>query len=146
VSAKDKATGKEQSITITGGSSLSDNEVKKMVDDAENYADADKKKKDLIESRNRLDTTVYQAEKMLNDNREQLSEETISGLEGALSGAKTVLDGDLHEEMDAAQTTLQNILHATATEMYQTTQAEATPAGPESDEPIDVEFNEEARP
>jgi len=143
VSAKDKATGKEQSITITSGGSLSDEEIKGMVSDAKDFADADKKKKQLIESRNKLDSMVYQSEKMLNDNRETLSDETVSGLDDAISSAKVALDSDDVETLNTGLSSLEGVLHAAATEMYksQVPEPELTP-DPDS-EPIDVEFTQE---
>jgi len=150
VSAKDKATGKEQSITITSGGSLSDEEIKKMVNDATDYAEADKQKKAIIESRNKLDNLIYQGENMINDNRETLSDASISGLENALTEAKTARDADVLDEIDAAFSSLQNIVHTCATELYQATQKEpeSQAEGNEaesttnSDEPIDVDFSE----
>jgi len=150
VSAKDKATGKEQSITITSGGSLSDEEIKKMVNDATDYAEADKQKKAIIESRNKLDNLIYQGENMINDNRETLSDASISGLENALTEAKTARDADVLDEIDVAFSSLQNIVHTCATELYQATQKEpeSQAEGNEaesttnSDEPIDVDFSE----
>ena len=142
-SAKDKATGKEQSITITGGGSLSDEDVKTMVDDAENYAEIDKQKRQLIEARNKLDSIVYQSEKMLNDSRDNISEETVVGLEAAIGDAKEALDTDELETLNSVFSALENTLHAAAGELYQASQANNDEGEkPDDDDPIDVEFTE----
>ena len=91
VSAKDKASGKEQKITITDSSGLSDEEIEKMVKDAKEHAEEDKNAKELVEKRNKLDGTILQVEKALKENKEKLSEDDVKSLEAALQKAKTAL-------------------------------------------------------
>jgi len=135
VSAKDKATGKEQSITITSGGSLSDDEIKEMVTDAENYAEADKLKKKIIETRNKLDSIIYQAENMLNDEDKKIAQETVDALGEKLKAAKSAVDSDEIKDLESAYSALEEILHAAAAEMYQQQAGEQT-----NDEPVDVDF------
>ena len=138
VSAKDKATGKEQSITITSGGSLSDDEIKNMVKDAESFAESDKLKKQIIEVRNKLDSLVYQATNMLNDEEKKISEETQNALSEALETGKNALDSDVIDELEGAHSSLESILHAAAAEMYQ-----QPPNDMSDDSPIDVDFSTE---
>jgi molecular chaperone DnaK len=91
VSAKDKGSGKEQSITIQNSGNLDKEEVEKAAKEAEAHADEDKKKRAAIEARNQLDSAVYQAEKLKNDNKEKLSEDDIKALDEAMEAAKEVL-------------------------------------------------------
>jgi len=91
VSAKDKGSGKEQSITIQNSGNLDKEEVEKAAKEAEAHADEDKKKRAAIEARNQLDSAVYQAEKLKNDNKDKLSEDDVKVLDEAMSAAKEVL-------------------------------------------------------
>lgn len=139
VSAKDKATGKEQSITITSGGSLSEDEIKKMVNDAENYAEADKVKKKIIETRNKLDSLIYQADNMIDDDEKNIADETTDALKTAVETARAAMDSDDLENIESAHSGLENILHLAAKEMYQQ-QAESANMG---EGPIDVDFTTE---
>jgi molecular chaperone DnaK len=118
VSAKDKATGKEQSIRIEGQGGLSEDEISKMVDDAKLAEEEDKAKLVEIESRNMLDGAVYQSEKLLSENEEKLSESTVSNLREAIDNAKDSLDKS--EDLENAFKQLQSVLHAASTELYDT--------------------------
>ncbi|MCP3910188.1 MAG: molecular chaperone DnaK [Actinomycetia bacterium] len=107
VSAKDKATNKEQSMTITGQSSLSDDVIDQMVSDAEAHAEDDKRKKEEAEIRNQADSLVYQTEKMLKDQAEQISSEDEESLRGALQSLKEVLEeGDAETIKDRTEAVL----------------------------------------
>src|ERR1700743_1716221 len=88
VTAKDKGTGKEQSITISGSGNLDKTEVEKMAKDAEIHAEEDKQKKEAVEARNQLDSAVYQAEKMETEYKDKLSEEDIKTIDEAAEKAK----------------------------------------------------------
>src|SRR5688572_9242315 len=90
VTAKDKGSGKEQSITISGSGNLDKSEVEKMAKEAETHADEDKKKRDAVEARNILDNTIYQAEKMKSDYGDKMDEEDKKVLEEAISDAKKI--------------------------------------------------------
>ena len=150
VSAKDKATGKTQSITITGEGSLSDEEIQKMVDDAKVHEDEDREKKKIIEIRNKLDSLVYQSEKMISENRETISEDTLSNLENYLATSKEALDSDSISTLEDACSSLESAMHTLASELYskgQENSAEEESPGSTaendlSDDIIDAEFEE----
>ncbi len=104
VSAKDMATGKEQKITITASTGMSEAEIQKMVRDAETHAEDDKKRKEEIETRNRLDNLIYGTEKTLNEGRGKLDAAAVKTVEDALAGAKeAVKAGDAGRMRDAEQ-------------------------------------------
>ena len=92
VSAKDMGTGKEQKITITSSSGLNKDDIDKMVKEAESHADDDRRKREEIEARNKGDSTVYQVEKSLNENRSKLSDSDVKAVEAALADAKKALE------------------------------------------------------
>ncbi len=118
VSAKDLATGKEQSIKITASSGLSKEEVEKMIRDAEMHAEEDRKKKELIEARNQLDSLIYTTEKTLNENKDTLDEASKSNLEAAIEKAKKAMETDNAEEIKNATQELSNASHKLAEAMY----------------------------
>jgi molecular chaperone DnaK len=96
VSAKDLGTGKEQKITITSSSGLNKDDVDKMVKEAESHADEDRRKREEIEARNRADSTIYQVEKALNENRAKVPEADATAVDAALADAKrAVEEGDV---------------------------------------------------
>ena len=91
-SAKDKGTGKEQKITITGSSGLTEAEIQRMVKDAESHEADDKSRRESVEARNHLDNAIYQAEKLLNDNREKIPAAERAEVEREIESAKKVLE------------------------------------------------------
>ncbi len=99
VSAKDIATGKEQSIQITASSGLSKEEIDALIKDAEVHADDDKKKKDLVEARNHADTLIYSTEKSLKDLGDKVDANTRSNIETASAALKKAMEGDDVEEI-----------------------------------------------
>jgi molecular chaperone DnaK len=103
VTAKDKGTGKEQSITIQNSGNLDKTEVEKMAKDAEAHAEEDKKKRESIDARNQLDSAVYQAEKMKSDYKDKLSEDDVKTLDEAVEAAKKVV-ADEKADKDALET------------------------------------------
>jgi molecular chaperone DnaK len=129
VSAKDRATNKEQKITITASTGLSKEEAEKMRSDAEAHAEDDKKKLAEIEARNILDNRVYQVEKLIADNREKLSESDIKPVEEAVAAAKTALAGGILEQIQSATQTLESASHKLAEVLYKTAQASGAQAG-----------------
>jgi molecular chaperone DnaK len=132
VSAKDLATGKEQKITLTSSSGLSDDEVKKMVKDAELHAEEDKKRREEIEVKNQADSTVYQMEKFLKENANEIPGEHQAKANEALEKLKKVKDGGDVEAIKAAMTEVQESLHAWSKERYeQATKSQEGAAGPE---------------
>tara|TARA_R100000664_G_C2759878_1_gene150195 strand:- start:8377 stop:10239 length:1863 start_codon:yes stop_codon:yes gene_type:complete len=142
VSAKDKATSKEQKITITSSGTLSDDEVKKMIEDAESFAEEDKLKRDIIEARNSLDTLVYQSEKMISENRESISIENIEEVEKNILLAKESLDSDSLENIQSAKNSLESAIHNLSSSMYSSAKDEEDKADVDSDI-VDAEFTEE---
>lgn len=94
VSAKDKATNKEQQITIQSSGGLSEADIEQMVRDAETFATADKARKDLIDAKNEADTLVYSAEKNISDHKDKVGAEIITGINDAISALKTSMEGE----------------------------------------------------
>ena len=132
VNAKDLGTGKEQKITITGSSGLCDNEIEDMVKNAEEHAEEDRKIKEKIEARNKLDNLVYSSEKILNDNREKISETDAKNIEDAVEKGKQVSKDGSAEEMNKAAEELTQASHKLAEAMYQTAQQQAGAGSAES--------------
>jgi len=112
VKAKDKATGKEQSITITGGSSLSDAEIDAAVDEAERFAEEDSHKRQVIEAQNKLNTLIYQSEKFARENKG-------FDLDAEIASAKEAENAEDIDVLTAAIETLESALHTASAEMYQ---------------------------
>ncbi len=143
VSAKDKGTGQEQKITISGSTALSDEEVDRMVTDAESHADEDRKKKEAAETRNTADTLVYSTEKTLSDLGEKVPEDIKTACEEAIAEAKTALEDDDTDAIKAATEKLQESGYKLAEIVYAEAQTEAqaaesaegeeTPAGDEEE-------------
>jgi len=129
VSAKDRATNKEQKITITASTGLSKEEAEKMRSDAEAHADEDKKKLAEIEARNILDNRVYQVEKLIADNRDKLSESDTKPVEEAVAAAKSALAGGILEQIQSATQQLESASHKLAEVLYKTAQATGAQAG-----------------
>jgi len=139
VSAKDLGTGQEQKITITGSTALSDEEVDRMINDAEAHADEDRRKKEEAEARNNADTLVYGTEKTLADLGEKVPEDTKSEIESAIADVKKALEGDDTEAIKTATTRLQEKSYKLAEIVYQQAQEEqAAEQGstPEPDEEV----------
>ncbi|MBI1952407.1 molecular chaperone DnaK [Candidatus Saccharibacteria bacterium] len=119
VSAKDKGTSKEQSITIQNSSGLSKEEVEKAAKDAEVHADEDKKKRETIEVKNQLDNAVYQAEKMKTDYKDKLGEEDLKTLQEAVDEAKTHLEATDKDELEKAAKDLSDKIMPIGAKMYE---------------------------
>ncbi len=119
VSAKDKATSKEQKITITSSSGLSPDEIEKMASDAESHAADDTKRKEQVEARNRADSMVYSTEKTLAENREKLADDDAKKIEEAISAVKKAMEGDDVGEINKTVDHLQTASHKLAEAMYQ---------------------------
>ena len=127
VTAKDVATGKDQKIAITSSSGLSKEEVERMAKEAEAHSAEDKEKREEVETRNQLDSMVYQVEKMLKENGDKISGGERGEVENALGDAKKALDGGDHKSMQTARDRLQTASHKLAEAMYK-----ATPPNPEA--------------
>ncbi|MDX1495207.1 MAG: Hsp70 family protein, partial [Longimicrobiales bacterium] len=129
VSAKDRATGKEQKIRIEASSGLSDAEIDRMVKDAEKHADEDAKRREQVESKNQLDTLIYQVEKDTEEWGDKLSEGSQTRLKEATEAAKEALKGDDLDTINSARDELMQAFSAAGQEMYQAQAAEAEAAG-----------------
>ena len=129
VSAKDLGTGKEQKIEIKAGSGLSDEEIKKMVSDAESHADDDRKARELAEARNLGENAAYQAERQLTDLGDQVDEASKKEIEDAITAVREVLEGDDKDAIEARANELNQAFHKVSEAVYQKAQAEQAAAG-----------------
>ncbi len=121
VSAKDLGTAKEQKITITASSGLSKNEIDRMVKDAQAHSDEDRKRREEIEAKNRLDSLIYSSEKTFTENKSKLGASDVSSFESALADAKKALEAGGTAPMNAAGERLQEAAHKLAEAMYRAT-------------------------
>lgn len=119
VTAKDKASGKEQKITITGSTGLDKNEIDQMVKDAEARAEEDAKKKEAIEARNVADNLIYTAEKMLRDNGDKVKEEDKKEVEEKISALRGILDSGTKEDVEEKTKDLSETIQKVGAQMYQ---------------------------
>ena len=129
VSAKDRGTGKEQNITITSSSGLNEDEIEKMVQDAESHATEDQERRKKVEARNQLDSLVYSTEKSLGEHGDKLDDAGKSAIEEALEKAKKSLEGDDAEAMEAASQELLQASHKLAEVLYKEQGGEGGPEG-----------------
>jgi len=157
VTAKDMATAKEQNITITASTGLTEQDIQKMVKDAEVNAEEDRKKKEEVEGRNQLDNLVYGTEKTLNESKDKLSAEDIASVESALSSAKEALKSGEISRIKPAIDEVTKASHKLAELLYKRTTTEAPPGGAQqqqeqrpgggggsrgNDDVVDVEFED----
>ena len=129
VSAKDRATTKEQSMTISGQSTLNKDDIAQMVRDAEMHAEEDKQRRDEAEVRNNADSAVYQAEKMLRDQAETVNAEDKASVETPLSGLKAALTGNDINDIKQATTSLTDALQAFGQKLYEAAARDSEAAG-----------------
>jgi len=129
VSAKDKATGKEQSIRITASSGLTEAEIKQMVKDAESHGEEDKRKKQLAEARNEADNMVYSVEKSLREFGDKVPEDERSKIQAAIDGTKKAMESDNADTIKSAVQELSTVSHKLAEEMYKKASAQAGEGG-----------------
>ena len=155
VAAKDKATGKEQSIRITAASGLTDDEIDKMVKDAEMHAEEDQKKRDLVDTKNQAESLVDQTEKTLKEHGDKVDEATKKGIEEAAEALKQAKDSDNVDDIKAKIEALSQASHKLAEVMYQQAQGENPGAagaagaegasdnpGQDDDDVVDADFEE----
>ncbi|MFW6414756.1 MAG: Hsp70 family protein, partial [Thermodesulfobacteriota bacterium] len=128
VSAQDKGTGKEQSIRIQPTSGLSEEEIKKMEREAEEHAQEDEKKRELIEARNQADSLIYSTEKSMRDLGDKLDDSLRSEIEGKIQELKNVMEGDDKDAIQKAMDELSQASHKLAEQLYQQ-QNESADAG-----------------
>jgi molecular chaperone DnaK len=154
VTAKDKGTSKEQSITISGSGNLDKADVEKMAKDAEAHAEEDKARKEAVEARNLLDSAVYQAEKLKTEHKDKLSDDDVKTLDEAVEAAKKVVGDEKadKDKLEAADKELNDKLMPIGAKMYEQASAEAKPEDTESsdegkksdkEEPIEGEVVDE---
>jgi molecular chaperone DnaK len=158
VAAKDKATSKEQSIRIEGSGGLAQEEIDRMMREADAHAAEDTAKREAVEKRNALDSLIYQAEKMLAENAEKLSDADTQGVKSALEEAKKDLESEDPAKLDAARQRLEQEIHKVAEVLYRSQAPEDAAAGaaggngspgpseggaPDEGEVVDAEYTEE---
>jgi len=155
VSAKDMATGKEQSIQITASSGLSQEEIDSAIKEAELHADDDKKKRELVDARNQADSLIYSTEKSMKDLGDKVDSETRGKVEEAVEPLKKALEGDDVEEIRRMSEALTQASHKLAEAMYQQASAAGEAQGggegaaanegagpPPDDDVVDADFEE----
>ncbi|MEL6456562.1 MAG: Hsp70 family protein, partial [Cyanobacteria bacterium J06623_5] len=154
VTAKDKGSGKEQTISITGASTLSDSEVDRMVKDAEANADEDKERRERIDTKNQADSLAYQAEKQVEELGDKVPADDKEKIEGQIKDLKEALAAEDHDKIKSSMEALQQGLYALSSNLYQqgegaapadTDDGVADSAGAASsgeDDVIDAEFSE----
>ncbi len=151
VSAKDRGTGKEQKITITGSSGLAEDEIREMVRNAESHAEEDRRKREEIEARNRADNLVYSSEKLLRENRDKIGDADAKAIEEALQKTKTALEEEGNaERINAAAEELTQASHRLAEAIYRSAGSQEgsqqastdteTKADSQNDDVIDAEY------
>lgn len=129
VSAKDRGTGKEQSMTITGGSALSKDDIDKMVKDAEQYAEEDRKRREAVETRNQAEALVHTTEKFLAENGDKVGDDVKSEVQADVDALKSALEGDDNDAVQAAVTKLGESSSKMGEAMYAAAAAEQQAAG-----------------
>ncbi|MEW9806320.1 molecular chaperone DnaK [Mesorhizobium marinum] len=147
VSAKDKGTGKEHQIRIQASGGLSDADIEKMVKDAEANADADKKRRALVEARNQAESLVHSSEKSLKDYGDKVSEEDRTAISDAIAALKTAAEGEDADAINAATQTLAEVSMKLGQAMYEASQKEAAEADAKADaakdgDVVDADFEE----
>jgi molecular chaperone DnaK len=154
VQARDLGTGREQKITITASSGLSKDEIDRMMRDADMHSEDDKRKREVIETKNRLDSLIYQTEKTITDNREKIPVGLISEVESAIAEAKKVVEANNSDQFQAQLENLTRVSHRIAEALYQQqaggasasdaagagAQQSGGPSGKAGDDVIDAEY------
>ncbi|MGB9780042.1 molecular chaperone DnaK [Caldanaerobacter sp.] len=129
VSAKDLATGKSQQITITGSTNLSEEEIQRMINEAKQYEEQDRKKREEIEIRNKADSLIYQAEKTLKDLGDKMTQEEKDEINKEIENVRKALEGTDVEAIKAASEKLSEAFYKVSTRLYQQASASANPGG-----------------
>lgn len=130
VSAKDLGTGKEQKITITSSTGLKEEEIQRMVKDAEKYAEEDRKKKEKIEAKNHADSLIYQSEKMLGDLKDKISQEDADKVKKEIENVRKALESDDVERIKKATDDLTKVFYDISSKLYQSAGQGNPGAGP----------------
>jgi molecular chaperone DnaK len=149
VTAKDKGTGKENSVTIQDSGNMSKEDIEKAQKEAEAHADEDKKKREAVDARNTLENTIYQAEKMPDEYKDKISEDDTKVIKDAVEEAKKHKDSDHKDELEAATKALNDAIMPVGAKMYEAAAQEDAPASEDSDgetkkdEPVEGEVVDE---
>jgi molecular chaperone DnaK len=156
VNAKDLATGKEQRMTVTGGSALPKDDIDKMVRDAEQYAEDDRKRREAVESRNQAESLVYQTEKFLSENEDKIPDDVKTEVKDGVAELKKALEGDDADVIKTASEKLAQSSQKMGAAMYANAQAaggseDSSASSDESssssdDDVVDAEIVDEDRP
>ena len=136
VSAKDKGTGKEQSVTITASSNLSEEDIQKAIDEAEKFAAEDNKRKEVVDTKNNLDTLVFQIEKVLSESGDKVSADDKAKLEEEVKKAKEILKGDDVDAIKKEAEELQKVSSEVFTKLYQQAGGATANGGAGNDETV----------
>ena len=144
VTAKDKGTGKEQSITISNSGNLSKDDIAKAQAEAEAHADEDKKKREVIDSRNQLESAIYQAEKMPDEFKDKISDEDKEAIKKAVEEAKKFKDSEDKEELEKAVKELNDVLMPIGAKMYKAASEEKAAESKDDDKKADKKDDDEA--
>jgi len=129
VTAQDKATQRQQHITITASSGINEQEIQKMVKDAEAHVEEDKRRKEEIETKNHLDSLIYNTEKIMKDNKDKIPDADRSNIEAAIAEGKKALDSDNVQNMKSAMERIQQASHKMAEAMYKQAAGAGAPGG-----------------
>jgi len=143
VSAKDLGTGKEQRVTITGGSALGKDEINRMMAEAEKFAEEDAKRRDEAETRNRADTLAYQTEKFLAENAEKVPEDIKAEVESAVADLKKALEGTDIDAIKEATEKAAQVSQKMGTAIYAQSQAANAAAGEQTADPTTEQQDDE---
>lgn len=147
VTAKDKGTGKEQSITIQGSGNMSKDDIEKAQKEAELHADDDKKKREVVDAKNGLENAIYQAKKMPDEFKDKISDEDKKAIEDAVKAAEEKTSSEDKDELEAAMKALNDAIMPIGAKMYQAAAEEAKPEDGEKksdkDEPVEGEVVDE---
>jgi molecular chaperone DnaK len=147
VSAQDKATGREQSITITASSGLGTDEVERMVREAEQHRQEDQKRREQVELRNNADSLIYQAEKLMREQGDKVPAEVKSDVEAKVAAARSALQGEDASTIQAAVQDLSEALQKVGASMYQQPgspppESDGTPPPDEDEDVVEGEYTE----
>ncbi|HZK33112.1 MAG TPA: molecular chaperone DnaK [Tissierellaceae bacterium] len=140
VSAKDLGTGKEQKITITASTKLSEEEIEKKIKEAERFAEEDKKKKEQIEIKNNADNLIYQTEKTLKDLEDKISEDEKSDVENKLEELKKVIDGEDFDEIKTKTDELTEAFYAISQKMYEEDAEQDSGTEEQDEDVVDADY------
>ena len=148
VTAKDKGTGKEQSITIQNSGNMSKDDIEKAQKDAEAHADEDNKKREIIDAKNQLENAIYQAKKMPDEFKDKISDEDKKSIEDAVAEAEKHKDATEKDELEAAVKTLNDVIMPIGAKMYQAAAEDAAPEATtdaDKDAPVEGEVVDERK-